>query len=227
MSGFDKITNSLPAEGRSHVEDVPESSWAEDRDIIERVLPYIGILKGPSLPNEPETIIRAFHAAARMFGDLSGKRILDYGCGSGSSTKNITELGTDVEVIGVDRSFTRVSALRAIISLPDTPFLLLEDGRIPLENESVDGVFSSFVHYGADPERMIPSHCEVARVLPKGAPYLIISGHPDRRKTSWTLEDFEKTLTPAGFELVASESVSRVTKEGEKNSEMVVKAVKV
>src|SRR5690349_14497577 len=70
-----------------------------------------------------------------------GKRALDYGCGTGRSSRFLQRNG--FQVIGVDISSKMLQ--QAIQKDCSIQYLQMKDDRIPMFDESCDFIFSSFV----------------------------------------------------------------------------------
>lgn len=82
---------------------------------------------------------------------LSGKRILDLGCGDGVLTKKLQQEGASV--LGVDASPEMISAAQS--SYPDLDFRVLDAHALPFESE-FDVVFSNAaLHWMLDPDRVL------------------------------------------------------------------------
>ena len=71
-------------------------------------LPDDAVLYGPEIPGEP---------ALRLLGDLSGKRVLDLGCGAGRNAIAMARAGA--RVIAVDEDAEQVGAARRAIDAAD------------------------------------------------------------------------------------------------------------
>ncbi|REK71949.1 class I SAM-dependent methyltransferase [Paenibacillus paeoniae] len=72
---------------------------------------------GPFLPTEDEL---------HLFGDLSGKKVLEIGCGSGHSLKYMSENGAS-ELWGIDLSDTQIETARALLSDNHTKVNLFQE----------------------------------------------------------------------------------------------------
>lgn len=104
---------------------------------------------------------------------VKGKKTVDFGCGSGRSTRFLKNLGLDV--VGVDVSKEYLDQAYRVDKLGK--YILLEKGQIPFENGSCDLVFSSHVFL------MIPTKGElnlildeVSRVLKKNGIFIVVTG---------------------------------------------------
>lgn len=81
------------------------------------------------LPRTPMEVIEA------AFGALSGKRLVDIGCGGGALTGALTKRGANVS--GVDPNAEAVAAARA--AAPEAEFHVAPGESLPFADASVDG----------------------------------------------------------------------------------------
>ena len=72
---------------------------------------------------------------------VKGRKALDYGCGTGRSTRFLKQNGLDV--IGVDVSKDQLEEAKRLD--PEGDYLLMEDSEIPLDDSYVDLVLLSLV----------------------------------------------------------------------------------
>ena len=72
---------------------------------------------------------------------VNGKKALDYGCGSGRSTRFLKSLGFDA--VGVDISYDMLEQAR--LKDRSGEYHHIQSGQIPFEDLSFDLIFSSFV----------------------------------------------------------------------------------
>jgi SAM-dependent methyltransferase len=91
---------------------------------------------------DPEPFYRLLAAESaeyleRRYGPLAGQTIVDLGCGAGFYTDAFRALGATV--IPVDNDPSEL----LLIGKPPSGVLLADAGDVPLESESVDGVFCS------------------------------------------------------------------------------------
>jgi len=106
---------------------------------------------------------------------VRGKNGLDYGAGTGISTQFLYEQGLDV--IGVDVSNEML--VQARNHCPETTFYMIENGTIPLDSETFDLVFSSFVLLELGNEKdMLTYLKEANRMLKKRWSTDSINGEP-------------------------------------------------
>jgi SAM-dependent methyltransferase len=106
-----------------------------------------------------------------LLGDIRGKKVLDFGCGTGIYAKALVKKGAEVK--GFDISEDMFSIARK-----ENPSLDLRQGsgyKIPFK-EKFDIVLASLVvHYFDDWNKMFQ---EVARVLKKGGYFIFSTGNP-------------------------------------------------
>ena len=82
----------------------------------------------------------AFSEAERMFGDINGKNFLDFGSGTGRSTRFLKSLGAN-KVTGVDHNQSMVAQAQTTVE-EGVEYKLIA-GQIPEADDSFDGAFSS------------------------------------------------------------------------------------
>ncbi len=114
-----------------------------------------------------------------MLPDLTGKKVLMLGCGTGDESRILKEFGAK-EIIGIDLS--EESIRLAQITYPEYDFLVGDMHKLPFENESFDFVYSSLaIHYSEKPETV---YAEIYRILKHDGCLLFSIGHPLR----WAVE---------------------------------------
>lgn len=110
-----------------------------------------------------------------MLFDLTGKKVLMLGCGTGDESILLKEFGAS-DITGVDLS--EVSVNIANECYPDCTFKVMDMHKLDFEDETFDFVYSSLtVHYSDKPEEV---YKEVNRVLKKDGKLLFSIGHPLR-----------------------------------------------
>jgi SAM-dependent methyltransferase len=118
-----------------------------------------------------------FPALVRAVGEVRGKRVLDMGCGEGSSTRIFAEAGA--EMTGVD--FSEVMIKAAVEEEERNPlgirYIIADAANLSmLESESFDLAFCYMTIMDiADFERAI---AEAARVLKRGGRLVVVMVHP-------------------------------------------------
>jgi SAM-dependent methyltransferase len=110
-------------------------------------------------------------ATLGLLGNVKGKKILDFGCGSGIYAKLLTKKGAVVKGFDISPEMIKIAKR-------ENPKLDLKVGSgydIPF-NEKFDVVLASLVvHYLKDWDRMLK---EVKRVLKKGGYFIFSTGNP-------------------------------------------------
>lgn len=118
----------------------------------------------------------------------AGKKTLDYGCGSGSSTLFLNEIGLDVE--GVDISHDML--IEAKLLNKGTPFQLIESAKLPYHAYTFDIVFSSFVLFEISNRTELKRvFKETYRVLKKGGIFIGITGSEELYNHKWLSLDVD------------------------------------
>ncbi|WP_149360863.1 class I SAM-dependent methyltransferase [Lolliginicoccus suaedae] len=132
----------------------------------------------------------------RLLGDISGKRILEIGCGSAPCSRWLTSNGATA--IGLDISTGMLDRARGVMARggPQVPLVQASAERLPFASETFDAACSAFggVPFVADSARVMR---EVARVLRPGAPWVFSINHPMR----WMFPD---DPGPRGLTVVSS-----------------------
>lgn len=106
-------------------------------------------------------------------------RLLDYGCGAGFSTRYLKSLqnlfSAKLEVEGVDVSEDMLKVAR---QMDHSGFYhKIDNHRIPFENDSYHGIFSSFVLYEFSTKELMQKGLEeVKRVLIKDGVFIAVVG---------------------------------------------------
>ena len=105
--------------------------------------------------------------------DLSGKRVLCLGCGSGEECKIIEEFGA-LEIVGVDISDQLIKEARQ--NFPNHKFLVMDAEEMTFDDNSFDFVFSSLVmHYFKNWSKVLG---QIYRVLKPNGVFLFSTLHP-------------------------------------------------
>ena len=111
-----------------------------------------------------------------------GKKALDYGCGSGSSTAFLYEIGLDVS--GIDISEEMIDEARCFIK--DVDFQLIKNAQIPYVNAFFDIVFSSFVLFEVSSKKeLVLIFNEIYRVLKPGGIFIAVTGSTHLYSHQW------------------------------------------
>lgn len=117
-----------------------------------------------------------YDAVAELLGDIRGKTLLDFGCGTGRSAKFLKELGAQ-HVYAVDHDQNMID--QALSQGPDNVTFLRIDSAIPLPDASVDGAVSMNVFIEIRTlDTMARACAEIARTLRAGAAFVLESSSP-------------------------------------------------
>lgn len=126
-------------------------------------------------PNKPHNALYDRPATLSLLPDVSGKRVLDAGCGPGIYTEILLERGAEVVAVDVTPAFIEITLKR----VGNRATVLRADLTQPLhfaEDESFDVVLCPLVlDYIAD---WRPVFQEFYRVLKPGGAFVFSCGHP-------------------------------------------------
>ena len=113
--------------------------------------------------------LEVFEALVTYCGELSGKKVLDVGCGTGIATRQLAEYGASV--IGCDLS---EAMIREAQSIDGIKYIVAPTDSLPFENGAFEIVtaFSAF-HWFCDNK----SVQEIKRVLQKDGVFLVVNKH--------------------------------------------------
>lgn len=110
-----------------------------------------------------------------MTPDLTNKKVLMLGCGTGEESKMLKTFGA-AYLVGIDISDHSVEIAKN--TYKDCDFVVGDMHNIPFDAESFDFVYSSLtIHYSKDPGKV---YKEIYRVLKKDGELLFSVGHPLR-----------------------------------------------
>lgn len=111
-----------------------------------------------------------------------GKKTLDYGCGSGSSTLFLNEIGLEVEGVDISQDMLKEASHLNI----KIPFNLIKSAKLPQGDNTFDIVFSSFVLFeiSSKPELSRVLN-EIYRVLKKGGLFIGVTGSEELYNHKW------------------------------------------
>lgn len=125
----------------------------------------------------------AFQAAAELLEKYKnvGTRLLDFGCGTGRSTRFMKSLG--FEAIGADIS---QDMLRQARQADQGDYHWLDAGKIPFPAKRFDVIFQSFVllEYSSLPQ-MVSTFEEFNRVLSDSGLVMVVTGSEEYYRRNW------------------------------------------
>jgi ubiquinone/menaquinone biosynthesis C-methylase UbiE len=111
-----------------------------------------------------------------------GKKVLDYGSGSGESTLFLKSLGYNVT--GVDINEVMLEKAKAIDPMGE--YITIDSGRIPVGKETYDLVFCSFVLLEISSKKEILEILkDISRVLKKEGVFIAIVGNENTYNHEW------------------------------------------
>ncbi len=107
--------------------------------------------------------------------DLSGKRVLLVGCGTGEESSLLEECGVG-KIVGIDLSEKSIALARKMY--PRHDFIVCDMHSLAFKDATFDFVYSSLsIHYSKEPEKV---YGEIYRVLKDGGRLLCSLAHPVR-----------------------------------------------
>ena len=150
-----------------------------------------------------------FEYAYHLLGDMRGKSVLDFGCGSGESTVLLVRRGADVCALDISEALIEVAKRRLAVNGINggVKFCVASAYMVPLPDESVDVVFGMGVLHHLDLRRAAR---EVRRVLRKGGKAIFKEPVRNSKLMGWVrglipyhapdISLFERPLTDAEIE---------------------------
>jgi ubiquinone/menaquinone biosynthesis C-methylase UbiE len=113
---------------------------------------------------------------------VQGKKALDYGCGTGRSTRFLKMLGLDT--IGVDVSKPMLG--QALTIDKESRYFLIKSGELPFQDNSFDLIFSCYVLFVIpSKEELLAIFKEIYRCLEKGGIFIAVTGTEDLYSYKW------------------------------------------
>lgn len=119
---------------------------------------------------------------------LVGKRVLDLGCGDGTSAKYIDEICEVESYTGIDVSEQSIAEATKQ-SIDGFTFLAYDGETIPFEDNSFDVVFIACVLHHIDPAQRVNILRECRRVLSDDGKIIIFEHNPRNPLTLKTVKD--------------------------------------
>lgn len=130
-----------------------------------------------SLGIENTTYEIGFRAAAELLGNLRGKTVLDFGCGTGRSSAFLRRLGA-TSITGIDRNKSMLALARQSGQLETK--LICADTIIPTKSATFDVVFSSCVLIEFRTRDQLQAFfTDVSRTLCPGGVFIAITTNPN------------------------------------------------
>jgi len=118
----------------------------------------------------------------------NGNKVLDYGCGTGRSSRFLKSLG--YEVIGADINYSMLKEAKKIN--PNGNYQFIESAKLPYDDESFDIVFSSYVFLEVKTfDEMIEILSEMKRVLKKDGFIIFVTSIVTNIKDKWVSFDYD------------------------------------
>lgn len=134
--------------------------------------------KGQSLPHR----FVEKPAMRGLLPDLSSKKVLMVGCGTGEESALLGEFGAR-DIVGIDNSLKSIELARS--AYPEHAFTVVDMNELPYEDATFDFVYSSLaVHYSPTPGDL---YREIARTLRPGGFFQFSTVNPLR----WASERIE------------------------------------
>jgi len=175
-------------------------TWAERAK-----LPGLSSVLDPADPTGAKNaLIDRLHRSALGCVDRSaGRRILDFGCGTGRLTGWLGARGADV--LGVDASPEMIEEARA--RLPSARFEVVDSGRLPVEGDAFDTVLSVGVlqYFVTDALQLETIARELTRVLAANGQLVAIEQvHYGELERGGSLEAYRAGFAAGGLRATAS-----------------------
>jgi SAM-dependent methyltransferase len=155
--------------------------------------------------------IQLYHRTASQ-ADLTGKRVLEVGCGHGGGASYLMRTLRPASYTGLDRNQDAIAFCRRRHNLPNVDFVHGDAEQLPFPDQSFDAVMNvessgAYPHFS----RFL---AEVARVLRPGGHFL----YTDLRPGS-DIADWEEALAGAPMRMISQEDINAQVVRGlEKNS---------
>lgn len=123
-------------------------------------------------------------ADARLLGEVTGRRVLEVGCGSAPCARWLAAAGAEPVALDLSRGMLRHAAARNAATGIAVPLVQAGAERLPFADGAFDLACSAFgaVPFVAEPDRVMR---EVARVLRPGGRWVFAVNHPMR----WMFSD--------------------------------------
>lgn len=113
----------------------------------------------------------------RLFGTFNKLRILDYGCGTGTTEFFLKTAFPQAEILGVDVSHESI-AVANDLHLDNVHFMVLEDAKLPFADNYFDVIYSNGTFHHIEKERHVAVFQELYRVLKGNGCIFIFENNP-------------------------------------------------
>lgn len=138
-----------------------EASHIDKRALVPNEKQIVRYLDPPSDTRYP--LEYSFH----LLGEITGKRVLEYGCGDGLNTVVLARRKANLISLDISSELIKVARMRVDIDTPHSgvKFVVGSAHDLPIPDESIDVVFGMAILHHLD---LAASSAEVYRVLRKG-----------------------------------------------------------
>lgn len=145
--------------------------------------------------------IQLYHRTATQADDLSGKRVLEVGCGHGGGASYLMRSLRPASYTGLDLNPAGIAYCRKWHNLPGLEFVQGDAENLPFDDQSFDAVINveSSLHYPRFPRFL----AEVARVLRPGGHFL----YTDLRSQN-LVADWEAALADAPLRVISQRDIT-------------------
>jgi ubiquinone/menaquinone biosynthesis C-methylase UbiE len=162
--------------------------------------------------------IQLYHRTATQ-ADLSGKRVLEVGCGHGGGASYLTRTLRPAAYTGLDLNRAAIAFCRKRHKLPNVDFVHGDAEKLPFPDQSFDAVIN--VESSAAYPHFSRFLAEVVRVLRPGGHFL----YTDLRPVS-SIAEWEAALAGAPMRMLSHDDINAQVVRGlEKNSQRMVELI--
>jgi ubiquinone/menaquinone biosynthesis C-methylase UbiE len=103
--------------------------------------------------------------------------ILDFGCGTGATEIELKKSFPRARIYGLDTSLESIVKARKL-ALPDVIFMMPRESQLPLDNGSIDLIYSNGTFHHMDHASHVPILSSLRRVLKKKGRIFIFENNP-------------------------------------------------
>ena len=145
-----------------------------------------------------ETAAYPLEYAYHLLGDVTGKTVLEFGCGDGLNTVMLAKRGAKVIALDLSAELVEVAAKRVEVNgCREVEFLLASAHSLPLKDESVDVVFGMAILHHLDLELASQN---VRRVLKQGGRAIFKEPMRNSKLLAWVRQFFPARTDVSPFE---------------------------